>query len=64
MKEQIRVFVITPILFGTIAGILSKTLLALEHGMLWVVILLFCVLELWAQFMFVPYWTRRRGQES
>lgn len=64
MKEQIHILVIAPILFGTIAGILSKTLLALEHGMLWVVILLFCALELCAQFMFVPYWTRRRGQVS
>jgi len=59
MRERINVLVIAPILFGTIAGVLSKTLMTLEHGTLWSVVLIFCVLELWVQFMFVPFWMRR-----
>lgn len=59
MDKKIRILVIAPILLGAIAGILSKTLLALEHGTLLTIILSVCVLELWVQFMFVPYWKRR-----
>ena len=61
MDERIRVLVIAPILLGAVAGVLSKTLVALEHGALWSIVLFFCVLELWVQFMFVPYWKRRNS---